>query len=77
MEDHLKLNPGETLKQEAHRSKGTMAQTDIWTYAILDSSGIKVGSVIHTDHTAINGFNRTQSVEQRDGNGTVVVNVSW
>lgn len=54
-----------------------MAQTDIWTYAILDSSGIKVGSVIHTDHTAINGFNRTQSVEQRDGNGTVVVNVSW
>ena len=77
MKEKLKLNPGEILKREAHSSKGTMAQTDIWTYAILDSSGRKVGSVIYTDHTSINGFNSTQSVEQFDANGKVVVDVSW
>lgn len=77
MKDRIKLNPGETLKQEDHRSKGTMAETDIWTYTILDSSGKKVGSVVHTDHTSIKGFYRTQSVEQRDINGKIVVDVTW
>ncbi|MBF6651035.1 hypothetical protein [Methylobacter sp. BlB1] len=77
MKEKLKLNSGETLKQESHRSKGTMAETDIWTYSILDSNGNKVGSVVHTDHTSIKGFNRTQSVEQRDSDGKVIVDVSW
>lgn len=77
MEDRLKLNIGETLKQESFRSKGTMGQTDIWTYAILDANGNKVGSVVHTDHTALNGFKRTQSIEQRDVSGKIIVDVSW
>ncbi|WP_110597530.1 hypothetical protein [Salinicola lusitanus] len=77
MKDRIKLNPGEALKQKSHRSKGTMAETDIWTYAVLDSSGNKVGSVVHTDHTSIKGFSRTQSVEQRDANGKIVVDVTW
>lgn len=77
MEDKLKLDQGETLKQESHRSKGTMAETDIWKYAILGANGDKVGSVVHTDHTAINGFRRTQSVEQRDANGKILVDETW
>lgn len=77
MKDRIKLNPDETLKQESHRSKGTLAETDTWTYAVLDSKGNKVGSVTHTDHTSIKGFNRTQSVEQRDANGKIVVDVTW
>lgn len=77
MKDKIKLNHGETLKQESHRSKGTMAETDIWTYSVLDSNGNKVGTVVHTDHTSIRGFNRTQSVEQRDVNGNIVVDVTW
>lgn len=77
MEEKLKLNFGESLKQESYRSKGTMAQTEIWTYSILDENGNKVGSVVHTDHTALNGFKRTQSVEQRDMNGTIIVDITW
>jgi hypothetical protein len=77
LKDRIKLNSGETLKQESHRSKGTMAETDIWTYAVLDSSGNKVGSVVHKDHTSIKGFNRTQSVEQRDANGKIIVDITW
>ena len=77
MRTKIKLAPGETLKEESHRSKGSMSETDIWTYAIVDSNGNKVGSVVHTDHTAIKGFHRTQSVEQRDTEGKIVVDVSW
>ena len=73
----IKLNHGEKLERESHRSKGTLAQTDIWTYSILDVEGKKVGSVIHTDHTSIKGFQRTQSVEQRDSAGKIIVNVTW
>ncbi|UBU50192.1 hypothetical protein LCW13_08095 [Cobetia amphilecti] len=77
MKDKIKLNPGETLKLESQRSKGTMAETDISKYAILDSSGEKVGSILYKDHTSIKGFNRTQSIEQRDSHGNIVVEVTW
>lgn len=77
MKDKLKLSAGETLVQENHRTKGTMAETDIWTYSIINSNGKKVGAVKHTDHTSIRGFNRTQSVEQHDSNGKLVVDIYW
>lgn len=77
MKEQLKLNPGESLVQESHRSKGTLAETDIWTYSIIDSKGNKVGTVVHTDHTSIKGLSRTQTVEQRDSVGKLVVDVTW
>ena len=77
MEDKLKLKQGEKLIKEGHRSKGPLAETDIWTYSIIDEQNNKVGSVIHTDHTSINGFKRTQSVEQKDKDGNIIVDISW
>ncbi|MDE8809496.1 hypothetical protein P0C28_09495 [Aeromonas hydrophila] len=77
MHDKLKLNHGDTLIQESHRSKGTLAEMDIYTYSIINAQGTKVGSVVYTDHTAIKGFRRTQSVEQRDSSGALIVDVSW
>lgn len=77
MRDKLKLNDGDSLIQENHRSKGTMAETDIYTYSIIDAQGNKTGTVVHTDHTAIKGFQRTQTVEQRDISGVLIVDVSW
>ncbi len=53
MESKLKLNEGETLKQTNHRMKGPMQETDIWTYDILNKNGETVGTVTHTDHTAL------------------------
>lgn len=77
MEDKLKLNSGETLKRKGHRSKGSLAEMDIYTYDILNQAGEVVGIVTHTDHTAIKGFRRTQTVEQKDNNGNVIVDVAW
>lgn len=77
LEDKLKLNKGDTLKHESHRSKGSMAEMDIDTYSIVNSDGEIVGSVKHTDHTAIRGFNRTQTLEQKDTSGNLVVDETW
>lgn len=76
-EDKLILNPGEVLVEESHRMKGSLQETDIYTYSIQNAAGENVGSVVRTDHTAIRGFARTQSVEQRDSTGTVIVDLRW
>ena len=77
METKIKLNPGEKLKQESHRTKGPLAETDIWIYAVVDADGNTIGSVTHKDHTSIKGLHRSQSVEQRDSSGKIIVDVSW
>lgn len=77
MRDRIKLNPGEELKLETSRSKGTMAETDIDTYSIINEAGEVVGSVVHTDHTSLRGFRRTQTVIQKDANGNIVVDEQW
>ncbi len=77
MESKLKLNQGDTLKQVNHRSKGPLAETDIYIYSIINLAGEIIGSVEHTDHTSINGFRRSQTVIQRDVAGNVIVEEHW
>ena len=77
MESKIKLNAGEKLKHDSHKSKGTMAQTDIDTYLILDAKNEVVGKVVHEDHTPLKGTGRTQHVTQTDTSGKVIVQVSW
>lgn len=77
MRSKIKLNSGEELKRESSRSKGSMAQTDIYTYSIINSKGDVVGTVVHEEHTALNGFKRTQHVTQTDKNGKIIVQESW
>ena len=77
MESKLNLNEGDTLKQTNHRMKGSLQEIDIWSYDILNKNGETVGTVVHTDHTAIKGFGRTQSVEQKDISGKVIVYLPW
>jgi len=77
LESKLKLNQGDTLKQINHRSKGPMAETDIYTYSIINQAGEVVSTVEYTDHTSINGFHRTQTVVQKDMSGKVIVEAHW
>ncbi len=77
MKTKIKLNSGEELKLENSRSKGTLAETDIYNYSIVDKTGKVVGLVEYTDHTSIKGFNRTQHVVQKDSSGKVKVETSW
>lgn len=77
METKIRLNPGETLKPKGHRSKGPLAETDIYSYAIINEAGVEIGSVVHTDRTSINGLKRSQHVVQKDSAGNVIVEVRW
>lgn len=78
LRDKLKLRQGEKLVQKSHRSKGPWAETDIWEYAIIDINGNEIGSVTHTDHTAMRGFERTQTAQQSyKGQNGMVVNETW
>lgn len=77
METKIKLNSGEILRHDNHRSKGTMAQTDIDTYSILNQNNEVVGKVVHEDHTPLDGRGRTQHVTQTDADGTTIVKESW
>ena len=53
MKSKLKLQAGDSLKLEGSRSKGTMGQTEIDTYSILNEKGEVVGSVEHEHMTNI------------------------
>lgn len=77
MESKLMLKNGETLKIINRRSKGSLAEMDIYTYEIINQAGEVVGTVTYTDHTAIKGFRRTQTVEQKDNAGKVIVDKTW
>ena len=77
MQSKVKLNPGEELKFENSRSKGFMGEEDINEYSVLNSEGQVVGRVTHTDHTAVRGFRRTQTVRQTDITGKVIVDERW
>lgn len=77
LKDKVKLNPGEELKFESSQSKGFMGEEDINEYSVLDSEGRVVGKVTHTDHTAVRGFKRTQTVRQTDSTGNVIVDDRW
>jgi len=77
IENKLKLNPGEKLELLKSKSKGTLAETDIYTYSIVNQNGDVRGFVEHTDHTSIKGFKRTQSIVQKDNNGLIVIEECW
>ncbi|WP_429037171.1 hypothetical protein [Aeromonas veronii] len=77
MENRVKLQLGETLKRESSRTKGSMGETDIVTYSVLDADGAVIGKVVHTDEITINGLNNRQSIRQTDLAGNVVVEEHW
>lgn len=78
MKDKLILEDGDTLQEIRHKSEGSMGQTDIYTYNILDINGEVKGTVKHVDHTSIGrGFKRTQNLEQRDLSGNIVLDIHW
>lgn len=77
LKDKVKLNPSEELKFESSRSTGFMAEEDINEYSVVNADGQVVGQVTHTDHTAVRGFRRTQTLRQTDVNGKVIVEEHW
>lgn len=77
MKSKLQLNQGDTLKLINHHSKGYLAETDIFTYSIINQSDEEVGTVEHTDHTSINGFKRTQALIQKNKSGEVIIDKCW
>ena len=75
--EKLILNDGQTIVHKDHKFKGSLQETDIDTYDVVDQEGVKVGDLVVIDHTAVKGFTRTVSVKQRDAKGNVLVETSW
>lgn len=71
------LKCGEQLKRTGSKSTGFMGETDVETYDVVDAQGATVGSVTVEDHTAVRGFKRTVSVEQRDQAGSTIYSEHW
>lgn len=75
--EKIVLRSGEQLKRTGSKSTGFMGETDVDTYDVVDAQGATVGSVTVEDHTAVRGFKRTISVEQRDGAGAIIYSEHW
>lgn len=72
----LRLKDGETIANQRSITTGFMGQIDQDTYDVLDAAGLKVGSVVYTDETAVKKpFRRSQRVVQRDLAGAILVDV--
>lgn len=71
------LNDGEKISATGSISKGSLAEMDIYSYEIVDSSGNVIGTAEHIHHTAIKGFKVTQTFTQRDADGNTIVEERW
>lgn len=58
MKERLKLDPGDTLRQEKSYQKGFMGETDVKLYSVLDASGQVKGRVQFTEHTNVKAPHR-------------------
>lgn len=76
-QDKVILNHGESLRIDNSRCEGFMQETDVYDCSVIDASGVVVGKVKATDHTAVRGFRRTLSVHQTNASGQTVVDESW
>ncbi len=77
MLDRLKLEQGQTVRLVSSREIGFMGETDVTDYEILDADGKVVGTVELREHIAVRGFQKTNTVVQRDADGRTVVSESW
>lgn len=77
MQSRIHLNPSEIIKLTGQRTEGPQAETEIYSYAVVNEAGEEVGSVEYTDHTSLNGLRRSRYVVQRDRAGNVIVEERW
>lgn len=77
MQEKLKLAYGETVAFVSSRSRGFAGEEDISDYNVLDADGKVVGTVVFTEHTAVRGFRVTNTVIQKDAQGSVLVSETW
>lgn len=71
------LRDGEMVKPKGSRTKGSLAETDIYSYELVDANGRVTGTAEYTYHTAIKGFKVTQTLVQKDSTGKVLVDERW
>lgn len=77
MRDKLKLEAGQTVKLVKSREIGFRGETDVSEYNVLDADGQVVGTVELSEHIAVRGFRKTNTVVQKDAQGNTVVSETW
>lgn len=68
----IQLKAGDELVHERSEMRGFMQEEDVDTYRIQAADGSTCGTVVVSDHIAVNGFKRTIYVVQRDSNSKVI-----
>lgn len=77
MRDKLKLEVGQTVKFVKSREIGFRGETDVSEYNVLDANGHVVGTVELSEHIAVRGFRKTNTVVQKDAQGNTLVSETW
>jgi len=75
--EKLALKDDERLEHTGSRMKGSMEETDVDTYDVINAEGVKVGSVIVEDHMSIRGFARRISLCHMDVDGSIIFQKRW
>jgi len=74
----LNLNKGNEIKFVSKFEAGHMGQKERYTYEVLDSEGVKVGSVKYVVETSTKApFSESFSVTQYDASDNKVVFERW
>lgn len=77
MKNHIKLQPGETLRFDKSKRAGFVGVKTIDFYSILDADGKVVGSIEHKTNISIHGLNTSQSIIQKDMFNKIVHEENW
>jgi len=73
----IKLNEGDSIKSKGSRSKGFMAETDIYSYDIINANDEIIGTATHTSHTNVKGGKVTNIIIQQDMSGNTITEERW
>ncbi|HGE6065310.1 TPA: hypothetical protein ACGG77_000874 [Vibrio cholerae] len=73
----LKIDDSYSLKITARRTKGSMGETEIFKYGVLDGKGKRIGIVIHTERINLRTLKTSDTGIYENLNGEVLLETSW
>lgn len=77
-EKRLNLKPNESLRKDRSYEKGSLGQTEVELYSVLDEHGVVVGTVEYKVHITIKApHRRSHSLRHSDNSGKVVLADTW
>jgi len=77
VESKAKLSEGESLKFKGSKSEGSLQETDVYEYSIINASGVEVGLAVHKHITDQKTLTSVNTFVQKDSDGKVINEERW